>query len=113
MQPEIKRSKVLDNIYPEEKMTETFGTVTPSVSDRTSHRNKLWEDWADNTVSVPAKALSNLQYNGVRYLQGEGLKDPFDYQCRHKVHGQTIFRFKSKEVMTEFKLVIAEFKLGH
>lgn len=107
------RSDTLRKMYPDDKMIEAFGTITPEVNDRADHRNNLWDEWAKKSVLIPmAGSGMTIQYKVVLVLQESGYKEPFDYQCRPRSAGGVEFRFKNEDDLANFKLTIAEAKLS-
>lgn len=109
---QIKRSDNFKEMYPDIKLIEAFGTLDPSIGERTDHRNNLWDEWLENSVQiVESITKKDLHYKVIKTLQASGYRDPFDYQCRPNYLGAEI-RFKDKNDVYSFKITLAEARLS-
>lgn len=93
----IPRSAVYQNIFDDDFMMETFGTLTPEVTRRTAYFFEQWMDWKPNTVKLgrPAPQLYRIK----TFLNSMGLKDLREYQIRNNE-----IRFKNSQDLAMAKL---------
>lgn len=78
MQKQINRSNTYQNIFGDDLMLEAFGTLRPSVSERTSYFFEKWMDWRPQQVRLKSRMDS-----AVRNLAIElGLKEFWEFQVR-------------------------------
>ena len=74
------RSKIYQELYPDELMLQYFGTLSPSVSEKSEFYHTNWQNWEAN-----AMYYDNELYNEheIKYrLKSLGLRDIFDFQVR-------------------------------
>lgn len=85
----IPRSDTYQKIFSDELMLEAFGTLMPTVSQRTSYFFERWIEWRPYQVKLKPRVDQ-----AVRNLALEiGLKEFWEFQVRE---GE--IRFKNKEV---------------
>jgi len=77
---EWKRSKIYQNIFDDEFMMETFGTLRPDISTRTAHFFQLWMDWRPRRL-VLSKTTRHTDVK--RFLTNMGLRDLREFQLRN------------------------------
>lgn len=87
-QPKIVRSDIYQSIFDDEFMQTTFGTLRPTVEERTKYFFDCWMDWRDNRAIVLVRWTPDLR----QMLNTLGLREMHDYQIRNKE-----IRFKRKE----------------
>lgn len=76
----IKRSDLYQRMFSDEYMLEVFGTLTPSISERSSYFFSLWVDWRANRVKLKQHvSKSDLR----RQLLGYGMKEFREFQIRN------------------------------
>lgn len=46
------RSSTWSDLYPEDRLLEAFGTINPTVAQRTKYFNTLWDSWATNNIPM-------------------------------------------------------------
>jgi len=95
--PEIKRSNIYQQVFDDDFMLETFGTLTPSVTSRTAYFFEQWMDWKPRTVKLgrPTPSLTTIK----SFLKEMGLKDLREYQIRNNE-----IRFKTSDDLALAKL---------
>lgn len=74
------RSSIYQELYPDDLMLETFGTLTPSSQAKSEFYHNSWLDWRVNSF-----IYDNSEFNVhevKRILKGMGFKDFFDFQIR-------------------------------
>lgn len=89
------RSNVYQDMYPDEKMLEAFGTLTPSAQERNAYFFDLWLMRRNNAVTINMTDKERAK----RILKTMGLKEMWDYQIRDKS-----IRFEHKQDSAMFKL---------
>lgn len=75
---QMQRSKTYQKIFGDEEMLEAFGTLQPSVSQRTSYFFESWCDWRPNRVKIK----KNQDRLCTVMLQELGLKEFWEFQIR-------------------------------
>ena len=78
MQNQATRSKTYQSIFSDKKMLEAFGTLRPSVSERTAYFFESWMDWRHNRVKLKARVDQPCK----NMLKELGLKEFWEYQVR-------------------------------
>jgi hypothetical protein len=85
---QTQRSKTYQEIFGDEEMLEAFGTLRPSVSERTAYFFERWMDWRPTRVKLKAH-FDQVTRNMCKEL---GLKEFWDFQVR-----ENEVRFKDDE----------------
>ena len=102
-----KRSNTYQEIFGDDRMLEAFGTLRPSVSERTAYFFESWMDWRSNQVKLKPR-FDQVCRNLLKEL---GLKEFWEFQVREGevrfhhddakafalVSGLENFSYKSKE----------------
>ena len=81
------RSKIHQELYPDELMLETFGTLNPSSSMKSEFYHGAWQNWQENSFYYDHVEFNTYEIKNV--LKALGFKDLFDFQVR-----QNQIRFK-------------------
>ena len=85
---QTQRSKTYQSIFGDEDMLEAFGTLRPSVSQRTAYFFESWMDWRPSRVKLKPH-FDHITRNMCKEL---GLKEFWDFQVR-----ENEIRFRDKE----------------
>jgi len=85
---QTQRSKTYQEIFGDDEMLEAFGTLTPSVSERTAYFFESWMDWRPTRVKLKAH-FDHVTRSMCKEL---GLKEFWDFQVR-----ENEVRFKDEE----------------
>lgn len=78
----MPRSQTYQMMYPDQRMIEAFGTLTPTVSQRTRYFNKQWDEWAENQLLLPAELAYVLRLKVINRLSKLGLEQSWDFIIR-------------------------------
>jgi hypothetical protein len=78
MQSQATRSKTYQSIFGDKQMLEAFGTLRPSVSERTAYFFESWMDWRHNRVKLKPRVDQPCK----NMLKELGLKEFWEYQVR-------------------------------
>lgn len=89
------RSNVYQEMYPDDKMLDAFGTLTPSAQQRNAYFFDLWLKRRPNSMSV----LMSDKDKARKILKTMGLKEMWDYQIR-----ENVIRFEHKQDSALFKI---------
>ena len=98
------RSSAWDDLYPKDRLIESFGTVTPTLSQRTEFFNALWDEWARNSIQLP----SDLWYINRKILSKIGTSLGFDYGWDFNIRYREL-RTRSPEIMALFLLAMPKY----
>ena len=93
------RSSVYQEMYPDDKMMEAFGTLTPSAQVRNAFFFGLWMKRRSNSFALEPKDREKAKC----ILKSLGLKEMWDYQIRDKG-----IRFEHKQDSAMFKIAYKE-----
>jgi len=76
----LKRSDTYQNLFSDEYMLETFGSLSPNRSTRTAHFFDLWMTWRANRM----KLKKHVSISDARtQLKTQGLKEFREFQIRN------------------------------
>jgi hypothetical protein len=89
---QLKRSRIHQEMYPDEFMLEAFGKLNPSTQERSAYFFELW-------IERKPFEIKNQHGDFATVCKELGLKQPWDYQVR----GNTI-RFGNAEHVAYYKL---------
>lgn len=74
------RSQIYQDLYPDDLMLQTFGTLTPSNEQKSEFFHDSWLNWREHLFYY-----DNAEYNVhevKKILKSLGFKDFFDFQVR-------------------------------
>lgn len=74
------RSKIYQDLFPDDLMLKTFGTLTPSNEQKSEHYHGSWLDWRAHSFFYDNSEFS--AHDVKRMLKSMGFRDFFDYQIR-------------------------------
>ena len=92
----LHRSETYQKLFDDDYMLETFGTLTPNISQRTTYYFDLWMQWRINRVKFKMDSSSSDARNDLKSLR---LKEWRDFPMRN---GE--LRFTSEESLDMSKL---------
>lgn len=74
MQPSQKQSKIIPDLYSEEYLQESFGSLTPSIEERTLRTFNSWVAWRNTELVIspnvpPWKIRKVVNQRGLRYFE--------------------------------------------
>ena len=93
------RSNVYQEMYPDDKMMEAFGTLTPSAQVRNAYFFDLWMKRRSNSFALEPKDREKAKC----VLKSFGLKEMGDYQIK-----DNCIRFEHKQDSAMFKIAYKE-----
>lgn len=99
------RSQFYQNLYPDDLMIKTFGTLTPTTSQKSEYYHTSWRDWSEHAFNYDYKEYSANEVK--RILKDLGLRDIFDFLVRPN---QVRFRLASDLAVA--KLAVLERKVS-
>lgn len=91
----LVRSEIYQSIFNDELMMEAFGTLTPSISQRTAYFFELYTEWRPNRIRIRRGRMPEVK----RLLRTTGLKDMWEYQVMHNE-----VRFAQSDHLAWFRL---------
>lgn len=89
------RSEVYQSMYPDDRMMDAFGTLTPTSTERNSYFFNLWMERRKNRFSLSSRETETAK----KLLKSIGLSEPWDFQIK----GSEL-RFNNTEDFAMFKL---------
>lgn len=89
------RSEVYQKMYPDDRMMDAFGTLTPTTTERNSYFFNLWLERRKNRFVLKTTKMDQVK----QLLKSSGLIEPWDFQV--KVNE---IRFECAEDLAMFKL---------
>ena len=92
----LHRSETYQKLFDDDYMLETFGTLTPNISQRTTYYFDLWMQWRTNRLKFNRDSSNSDARDNLKSL---GLKEWRDFQMRN---GE--IRFSSAETLAMAKL---------
>jgi hypothetical protein len=91
------RSQAYQQMYDDEFMMQTFGTLTPDIKTRTAHFFDLWMQWRHSRVILiarPGQGRAQAQNRSRALIRDLGYREFHDFQIR-----QGEIRFASPDIM--------------
>lgn len=92
----LHRSQTYQNLFDDQYMMETFGTLRPDVTARTNYYFELWTLWRVNRVKLKRGSSATDARTDLKSL---GLKELRDFQIRN---GE--IRFAETEILAMAKM---------
>lgn len=75
----LKRSELHQRTFPDDLMLEAFGTLSPSVKERTAYFFEKYTEWRANRIRIKRNHMSAVK----KLLRDSGLLDMWEYQVMH------------------------------
>jgi hypothetical protein len=94
------RSETMKSLYPDDLMVSAFGTVTPTIEEKTTYFFKKWCDWRENAILLSELGVHTYDSNHIIALCDTiGLKYLWHYQLRDRQ-----LRFYDNAALSFFKI---------
>lgn len=97
--PAIVRSQTLSRLHPEDRLMEAFGTLTPTVVERSLFFHKQWESWNHNKFLIGARNNTKQWWNARQRLRkvgaSIGFQEDWDFMIRYSE-----MRTRSPEILS-------------
>jgi len=91
----LRRSELHQRVFPDELMMQAFGTLSPTVKQRTAYFFEKYMEWRQHRIRIKHGRMPQVK----KLLRDSGLMDMWEYQVMHNE-----VRFSQADHMAWFRL---------